>query len=106
MEMFCVPFATVYYMENYIIFSFLCFQIGMAPRKQSWPQLKYPSYRDATNKSIDLWLEGKRLDDGADNLWRVHDNLYDLTDFVKQHPGGSMWLNLTKVSTPCLYYKV
>jgi len=57
---------------------------------------KYPSNRDAPWKSGDKWLDGKRCDDGAEGLWRVHDNLYDLTDFVKKHPGGPMWLELTK----------
>lgn len=43
------------------------------------------------------WLEGKRLDDRAENLWRVHDGLYDLTPFIDQHPGGRDWLTWTKV---------
>lgn len=42
------------------------------------------------------WLAGKRIDDNAEGLWRVHDKLYDLTDFVQRHPGGSEWLELTK----------
>lgn len=42
------------------------------------------------------WFEGKQIDDNAEGLWRVHDKLYDLTAFVKQHPGGSEWLELTK----------
>lgn len=41
-------------------------------------------------------MEGKQIDDNAEGLWRVHDKLYDLTAFVKQHPGGSEWLELTK----------
>lgn len=52
---------------------------------------------DHLNVSGDLWLEDKREDDGAEGLWRVHDQLYDLRDFIKVHPGGSMWLRLTKV---------
>lgn len=42
------------------------------------------------------WLKGKRLDDGAEGLWRIHDNLYDFNDFVSKHPGGSFWLDRTK----------
>lgn len=42
------------------------------------------------------WLEGKRIDDNAEGLWRVHDKLYDLTSFVEKHPGGAEWLSLTK----------
>jgi cytochrome b involved in lipid metabolism len=36
------------------------------------------------------------LDDRAEGLWRIHDDLYDLTDFVKKHPGGESWIRLTK----------
>lgn len=43
------------------------------------------------------WLDGKRLDDNAEGLWRVHDKLYDLTNFVARHPGGPEWLQLTEV---------
>ncbi|XP_056633075.1 cytochrome b5-related protein-like [Diorhabda carinulata] len=44
----------------------------------------------------DLWLEGRTKIDGAEGLWRIHDGIYDLTDFVESHPGGSEWLKLTK----------
>lgn len=43
------------------------------------------------------WLEDKKRDDGAEGLWRIHDSLYDLSDFIKEHPGGQDWLVLTKV---------
>ncbi|CAG9857308.1 unnamed protein product [Phyllotreta striolata] len=46
--------------------------------------------------TTDLWLEEKRELDGAEGLWRIHDDLYDLTGFVERHPGGSEWLELTK----------
>lgn len=36
------------------------------------------------------WLEGKQIDDNAEGLWRVHDKLYDLSDFAKRHPGGEL----------------
>ena len=71
--------------------------VEMAPREQSWPEYKYPTYRDTTAKNVYLWLEGKKKDDGAENLWRIHDGLYDLSSFINKHPGGSMWLTLTKV---------
>lgn len=31
-----------------------------------------------------------------DGLWRIHDTLYDLTDFIATHPGGPDWLRMTK----------
>ncbi|KAJ8980971.1 hypothetical protein NQ317_013425 [Molorchus minor] len=46
--------------------------------------------------STHIWLEGKRADDGAEGLWRIHDNLYDFSSFVDSHPGGKDWLKLTK----------
>ncbi|XP_011307350.1 cytochrome b5-related protein isoform X3 [Fopius arisanus] len=42
------------------------------------------------------WVEGRRGVDGAEGLWRVNDGLYDLTNFVETHPGGSEWLTITK----------
>lgn len=42
------------------------------------------------------WLEGKRIDDNAEGLWRIHDKLYDVTDFIQRHPGGAEWLEMTK----------
>lgn len=43
------------------------------------------------------WLKSKRQQDDAEKLWRIHNSLYDLTDFIQYHPGGSDWLSLTKV---------
>lgn len=58
---------------------------------------KYPSNRDdSIIKLSEKWLEGKRADDEAEGLWRVHDKLYDLTDFIERHPGGAEWISLTK----------
>lgn len=57
---------------------------------------KYPSYRDESPKSAERWLDGKREDDGAEGLWRIHDTLYDLSDFIERHPGGREWLQITK----------
>ncbi|KAJ0178874.1 hypothetical protein K1T71_005649 [Dendrolimus kikuchii] len=62
----------------------------------SFPQLKYPSLRDEGWKDPVQWLIGKAMDDGAEGLWRVHDGIYDFTDFLDQHPGGAEWLELTK----------
>lgn len=45
-----------------------------------------------------MWLDEKRKTDGAEGLWRIHDSLYDLTDFIRKHPGGQFWLEVTKVS--------
>jgi hypothetical protein len=57
---------------------------------------KYPTFRDDKFKSCKKWLDGKRIDDNAEGLWRVHDKLYDLTDFIAKHPGGADWLEVTK----------
>ncbi|XP_053603855.1 cytochrome b5-related protein-like [Plodia interpunctella] len=62
----------------------------------SFPQLKYPSLRDELIRDPLNWLQGKAMDDGAEGLWRVHDKLYDFSDFMKKHPGGEEWLELTK----------
>lgn len=64
----------------------------------SFPQLKYPSLRDNGLRDPVQWLEGKAMDDGAEGLWRVHDKLYDLKSFMKRHPGGEEWIELTEVS--------
>nr|XP_021200684.2 cytochrome b5-related protein [Helicoverpa armigera] len=62
----------------------------------SFPQLKYPSLRDDGLRDPVQWLSGKAMDDGAEGLWRIHDKLYDLTSFMKRHPGGEEWLELTQ----------
>lgn len=36
------------------------------------------------------------MDDRAEGLWRIHDQLYDFTRFIDQHPGGETWLRVTK----------
>lgn len=55
-----------------------------------------PKRRNAPLKTGDNWLEDKKDLEGAEGLWRIHDDIYDLTEFVEKHPGGSQWLNLTK----------
>lgn len=57
---------------------------------------KYPTNRDLLFKSCGSWLAGKRSDDDAEGLWRIHDKLYDFTDFIDRHPGGAEWLDITK----------
>lgn len=42
-------------------------------------------------------MQSRQQDDNAEGLWRVHDTLYDLTDFINWHPGGADWIRLTKV---------
>lgn len=42
------------------------------------------------------WMEGKRIDDNIGPYWRVHNKLYDLTDFAQRHPGGKEWITMTK----------
>lgn len=68
----------------------------MATLKSSIPGLVYPSGRDAFLRTNFGFLEGRRKDDGAEGLWRIHDKLYDLESFVENHPGGSEWLVITK----------
>ncbi|XP_039750160.1 cytochrome b5-related protein-like isoform X2 [Pararge aegeria] len=65
-------------------------------RQVSFPKLLYPLYRDVEPKTTQQWLLGKQIQDGAEGLWRIHDSIYDLTDFVSSHPGGSQWIEFTK----------
>jgi hypothetical protein len=75
----------------------------MAPREDdamqsSLPGLwKYPTYRKEQVKYAQLWMEGKKIDDNTCGLWRIHDGLYDFTEWIYKHPGGSDWLQITKV---------
>nr|CAI5858613.1 unnamed protein product [Callosobruchus analis] len=60
--------------------------------------IKPPATRSQSQKlTVHVWLQDKQQTDGAEGLWRVHDGLYDLTQFVDKHPGGKDWLTLTKV---------
>lgn len=29
-------------------------------------------------------------------MWRIHNTLYDLSDFINKHPGGPDWLKMTE----------
>ncbi|XP_055547327.1 cytochrome b5-related protein-like [Wyeomyia smithii] len=57
---------------------------------------KPPAFRNSYFKTVYRWLDYKRLEDGAEGLWRIHDTLYDLTQFIDRHPGGAEWLQMTK----------
>ena len=46
--------------------------------------------------TADKWMRDKRRDDGYGHLWRVHDDLYDLSSFMDRHPGGREWLRVTQ----------
>nr|AIM40226.1 desaturase [Cydia pomonella] len=65
-------------------------------RQVSFPHLEYPVTREEEPRTPQQWLKGKRLQDGAQDLWRIHDSLYDLTSFVDVHPGGTQWITVTK----------
>lgn len=42
-------------------------------------------------------MDSKRDDDNVEGgLWRIHNTIYDLTDFIDKHPGGPTWLTMTK----------
>ncbi|KAF5308055.1 hypothetical protein FQR65_LT06430 [Abscondita terminalis] len=49
-----------------------------------------------SNTATRSWLEMKRNADDLDGFWRIHDNLYDVTEFIDKHPGGRFWLEETK----------
>ena len=61
------------------------------------PETFYPSGRDAKVKFQTQWMQSKAKDDGLESnrLWRIHDSLYDLTEYMAHHPGGREWLELT-----------
>ncbi|XP_001842477.2 cytochrome b5-related protein [Culex quinquefasciatus] len=66
------------------------------PKLTSSITRKDPTNRLEGSQNIYRWLDGKRADDGAEGLWRIHDTLYDLSDFIGKHPGGKSWLKVTK----------
>jgi hypothetical protein len=47
-------------------------------------------------KTARSFLEARRRIDGAEELWRINNKLYDLEMFMKTHPGGADWIRLTK----------
>lgn len=58
---------------------------------------KLPTYWKEPIKDAELWMEGKKVDDDTCGLWRIRDGLYDFTEWLHKHPGGSDWLRITKV---------
>lgn len=71
---------------------------GTSLSRSSLPGLwRSPTYRKANIRMSSIWLKGKQIDDNTNGLWRVHDDLYDFSTFIDKHPGGSDWLNYTKV---------
>lgn len=70
----------------------------MAPRTSSWSVWNNLESTDYSMRSPDDWIKARYKEDGAEELWRVHDGLYDLQSWIKNHPGGSQWLEITKVS--------
>ncbi|XP_014480430.1 PREDICTED: cytochrome b5-related protein-like [Dinoponera quadriceps] len=52
--------------------------------------------REDYKKTPTGFLEARRKVDGAEGLWRIRNSLYDLQTFMKFHPGGAEWINLTK----------
>lgn len=47
--------------------------------------------------SYSSWLESKRADDNIENgLWRINNTLYNLDEFIENHPGGADWIRMTK----------
>ena len=47
---------------------------------------------------IPLWIKDKITNDNLPDskLWRVNNSLYDLTPYLKKHPGGVHWLETTQ----------
>ncbi|XP_025420730.1 cytochrome b5-related protein-like [Sipha flava] len=68
----------------------------MAPRTSSWSIWNNLSSTDYNVKSVDDWIEARQKEDGADDLWRIHDGLYNLEQWIPKHPGGRQWLEITK----------
>lgn len=72
----------------------------MAPREGDRPSsalsnIKLTAYKkfptNYPHLTPDQWLRAKKIDDNVGPYWRVHNKLYDLTDFIDRHPGG-MWV--------------
>lgn len=67
-------------------------------RDSSWKLLSNLKCTRRNIMSADAWIEARCEEEGAENLWRVHDKLYDLQEWKSKHPGGSQWFELSKVS--------
>lgn len=68
----------------------------LAPPKTFLPM----TGRDQRWAGPDKWFENRRKDDDVvfegRQVWRIHDDLYDLTDFAERHPGGAWWIRQTQ----------
>ncbi|XP_034474536.1 cytochrome b5-related protein-like [Drosophila innubila] len=64
--------------------------------KECGVSTKFPTYRNSPLVTEHSWQQSKRKDDGAEGLWRIHDGLYDFTEFIDKHPGGSFWIRETQ----------
>lgn len=64
--------------------------------KSSIPGLADFPGRAEKLKTASGFIESKRRTDGAEGLWRIHNGLYDLSGWMKSHPGGEEWLRLTQ----------
>ncbi|KAL6426833.1 hypothetical protein ACFW04_009266 [Cataglyphis niger] len=64
------------------------------PKISTVPGLVYLPARE--KKTAAYFLEARRKIDGAEGLWRIENNLYDLEAFANSHPGGAEWIRLTK----------
>lgn len=64
----------------------------------SWRSYKewIPPSWEGKSRTCQNWLETRKEEVKEKNLWRIHDSLYDFTDFIKSHPGGPFWLEVTK----------
>lgn len=62
---------------------------------------KFPT--NYPHKSFEEWLKAKRIDDNVAPYWRVHNKLYDLTDFIDRHPGGGCVV-LIVVGEYCFFF--
>lgn len=70
-----------------------CFSM---PKDSTVPGLVYLSTREDLDRTPMNFIKGRREVDGAEGLWRIRNSLYDLGAFVKLHPGGAEWLQITK----------
>ncbi|CAL7933721.1 unnamed protein product [Xylocopa violacea] len=68
----------------------------MQKPRSSLPGFENFPGRDLKLKTPFTFLEARRKIDGAEGLWRVRNNLYDLRGFEKFHPGGAEWIHLTR----------
>lgn len=64
--------------------------------KKSGIATKFPTYRNSALITTHSWQKGKREDDRAEGLWRIYDGIYDFTEFIDKHPGGTFWIRETK----------